>query len=128
MSSSKNKSKSSTQTTSTPVSLQDVTGVTVAGNSGSAINITDGGAIAGMENLASLTVEKAAALTLGILDRQLTQSEKVFESTQAAQTRAYDFAMDAGRSDVATTQDMTKGLLIVGGIMAAGFAFKAFKG
>lgn len=127
MSSSKNKSKSSTQTTSTPISLQDTQGVTVVGNSAPVL-ITDGGAIEGMENLASLTVEKAAALTLGILDRQLTQSEKVFESTQAAQTRAYDFAMDAGRSDVATTQDMTKGLLIVGGILAAGVAIKAMKG
>lgn len=131
MSSSKSKSKSSTKTTSTPISLQDVEGLTIAGNSAGKdlnLNITDGGAISAMGDLSSLTVEKAAEVTLGILDRQIELSNKVFDTAKDAQDKGYQFAMDAGRSDAQTMKDMTKGLLIIGGIMAAGVAAKSMKG
>ena len=94
-----------------PITLQDVEGITLAGNSG-AINITDGGAIKGGLELAGLTVEKAAELTLGLVSGQARAS-------QDAMDKGLAFAMSAGRSEVATMQDTTQKIMIMVGIIAA---------
>lgn len=112
----KSSSEANQTTTSQPITLQDVSGVTFAGNStgGGAINITDGGAIKGGLDLASLTVEKAAELTLGLVSGQA-------QASAAAMDKSLAFAMNAGRSDVATMQDTTQKILIMVGIIAAAY-------
>mgnify|MGYP000754727119 CR=1 FL=1 len=112
----KAKSEANQTTTSQPITLQDVEGVTFAGNStgGGSINITDGGAIKGGLDLAGLTVEKAAELTLGLVAGQA-------QASQAAMDKGLAFAMNAGRSDVATMQDTTQKILYMVGIVAAAY-------
>lgn len=109
----KSSSQANQTTTSMPITLQDVDGITLAGNSG-AINITDGGAIKGGLDLASLTVEKAAELTLGLVSGQAKASQESMDKGLA-------FAMSAGRSDVAVMQDTTKKILVMVGIIAAAY-------
>lgn len=108
-----NKSKPKTESTSTqvskPISLQDVEGITIVGNEGP-INWTDGGAIQGSLGLAGSVVESAAELTLALVGSNAT-----------ANREALDFAMSAGRSDVAAVQDSNKIILYVVAIAAAAF-------
>lgn len=109
----KSKSEANQTTTSQPITLQDVEGITFAGNStgGGSINITDGGAIEGSLDLAGLTVEKAAELTLGLVAAQA-------QTSREAMDKGLTFAMNAGRSDVATMQDTTQKIMIIVGIVA----------
>lgn len=117
----KSSSQANQTTTSQPITLQDVEGVTFAGNStgGGAITITDGGAIAGGLDLASLTVEKAAELTLGLVAGQAAASRDAMDKGLA-------FAMNAGRSDVATMQDTTQKILIMVGIVAGAWVLHSW--
>lgn len=124
----KSSSQANQTTTSQPITLQDIDGVAIAGNTGSSINITDGGAIKGGLDLAGLTVEKAAELTLGLVAEQskatrsaLDFATKGLDKSTDSENKAYGFAMSAGRSDVAVMQDTIKAVMIVVGIITGGY-------
>lgn len=119
----KSSSQANQTTTSQPITLQDVEGVTFAGNStaGGGITITDGGAIQGGLDLASLTVEKAAELTLGLVAQQAAAGAAAINAVKGSADKAYQFAMSAGRSDIALIQDGGRGLLILAGIIAGAY-------
>lgn len=118
----KSSSQANQSTTSKPLTLQDVDGLTFAGNEvGGSINITDGGAIKGGLDLAGLTVEKAAELTLGLVAAQSDASRAALDFATGSAARGYDFAMSAGRSDIALIQDGGRGLLILAGIIAGAY-------
>lgn len=123
-----NKSKSSNQTTnnSMPITLQDVEGLSIVGNSG-AVSVTDGGAIKGALDLAGLNVETSAALTMALVDRQAQAGQAALESAKEAATLGYQFAMDAGRSDVSAVMDSNKILIIVAAIAGAVVVFRGWK-
>lgn len=115
----KSSSEANQTTTSQPITLQDVEGMTFAGNTtgGGAITVTDGGAIAGGFDLAGLTVEKAADLTLALVSAQANASRESMDKGLA-------FAMDAGRSDVATMQDMSQKAMSIVAIIAAAWVIR----
>lgn len=119
----KSSSQANQTTTSMPITLQDVEGVTFAGNStgGGAITITDGGAIQGGLDLAGLTVEKAAELTLGLVAQQARAGEAALQAVRGSADQAFNFAMSAGRSDIALIKDGGRGLLILAGIIAGAY-------
>jgi hypothetical protein len=117
----KSKPQTSQTTTSRPVTLQDVEGITIAGNEASSFALTDGGAIAGSLDLAGLTVEKAAALTLGLVAAQSAASRSALDFATQSASKGYEFAMSAGRSDIALIQDGGRGLLILAGIAAGAY-------
>jgi len=119
----KSSSEANQTTTSQPITLQDVEGVTFAGNStgGGGISITDGGAIKGGLDLAGLTIEKAAELTLGLVAAQSAASRSALDFATQSAAKGYDFAMSAGRSDIALIQDGGRGLLILAGILAGAY-------
>lgn len=130
-------SRQQSATSTTQVSLGDTDGVAIVGNSG-AVTMTDAGAIKGSLDLAGRTVEggldladatieTAAEVTLGILDRQNRANLEAFKQAAEQQGQSFKFAMDAGRSDVATMQQIIKGTLIVVGLLAAGVALKGLK-
>lgn len=124
---SKNNTSSTSSQTSKPISLQSVSGTTIVGNE-APVQITDGGAIKGSIDLAGLTVEKAAQLTLGLVASQADASKAALDASMASQAKAYDFAMNAGRSDVATMQDTTKKILMLAGIIAAAYVLHGWGG
>lgn len=120
------KQQSSTATSNTSIGLGETDGIAIVGNSGP-VTLTDGGAIEGSIDLAGMTVETAAELTLGILDRQNKANLDAFKQAASQQGQAYQFAMEAGRSDVSTMGTIIKGTLIVVGILVAGVAMKGLK-
>lgn len=122
----KSSSQANQTTTSQPITLQDIDGIAIAGNTGSNIEITDGGAIQGGLDLAGLTVEKAAELTLGLVAEQANASRGALDFAMQSATKGYDFAMNAGRSDVATMQDTTQKILIMVGIVAAAWVLHSW--
>lgn len=125
-----NKSKPNTSTsssqTSKPISLQDVEGVTIVGNEGP-VQITDGGAIASNRDVSLSVIEKAAELTLGLVNAQAEANEKALGFASAAQEQANKFAYDAGRPEASTLKDSGKILLWVGGLIAGALILKELK-
>ena len=116
MSQQQSKSQQSTSTTSKPITLQDVEGVTLAGNEiGGDLNWTDGGAIKGSLELAGATIEGAAQLTLDLVQAQAQSSKE-----------ALAFAMSAGRSDVDTQQKSMNVMLYIVGIVAAAYVLNSW--
>lgn len=122
-----NKAKPRTTTTSTqtsqPISLQDVEGVSIVGNN-APVTITDAGAIEGSLGLAGNVVERAAELTLALVSRQADAGKAALSAAQDAATQGYNFAMDAGRSDVKAVQNSNKIILYVVAIAAAAFVMQ----
>lgn len=115
---------SSAQTSnSTPITIQDVPGVAIAGNSGN-VNMLDGGVIQASKDVSLAAITTAAQLTLGILDKQAVQNSQTLGFAQAAADNANKFAMDAGRSDIALYQKSLNVMMWVGGLLAAGVLFK----
>lgn len=121
-----NKAKPQTSTSSSqvskPISLQDVEGISIVGNE-APVTITDAGAIQGSIGLAGNVVERAAELTLALVSRQADAGKDALSAAQNAANQGYNFAMDAGRSDVKAVQDSNKIILYVVGIAAAAFVF-----
>ena len=124
---SKNQTSSTSSQTSKPISLQSVSGTTIVGNE-APVQITDAGAIKGSLDLAGMTVEKAAELTLGLVTAQADASKAALDAAVGSQTQAYTFAMNAGRSDVATMQDTTKKIITLAGIIAAAYVLHGWGG
>lgn len=122
----KSSSQANQTTTSQPITLQDIDGIAIAGNTGSNLSITDGGAIQGGLDLAGLTVEKAAELTLGLVAEQASASRRALDFATQSTTKGYEFAMNAGRSDVATMQDTTQKIMIMVGIVAAAWVLHSW--
>lgn len=104
-----------------PISLQDVEGTTVAGNSASTVNVTDGRAIEGSLDLAGTTIEQAANLTLQLVSAQAEAGKAALSAAQQSAAKGYEFAMSAGRSDIKLIQDGGRGLLILAGILAGAY-------
>jgi hypothetical protein len=99
------------ETVSKPVTLQDVTGATFAGNdmrAGGNISVIDGGAIQAMKDLG----EK-------FLDQQNRAEGQFLTFANDASKSAMNFAFDAGRPDQATT----KWLLVAAVAAVAVWAF-----
>lgn len=118
------KSKSTASTSSSSVSLQDTDGTTVAGNSASTVNITDGGAVEANRDVSLSVIEKAAELTLGLVTAQAKANESALGFATAAQEQANKFAFDAGRPEASTLQQSGKILLWVGGLIAGAMILK----
>lgn len=132
-----NKSKPQTSTssaqTSKPISLQDVEGVSIVGNEGP-VTITDSGSIERAFNFggsaldfAGGTLEQAALLTLQLVEAQAKAGGDAVQAIKSSADKSFQFAMDAGRSDVATIQGMGKNLIIVVGIVAAAYVAHGWK-
>jgi len=68
-----------------------------------------------------LTIEKAAELTLGLVAAQSDASRSAFDFATQSTAKGYDFAMSAGRSDVAVMQDTIKAVMIIAGIITGGY-------
>lgn len=129
MSRQKSSNQQSTSTVSTPITLQDVEGVTLAGNTvGGDLNLTDGGAIKGSLDLAGLTVERAAQLTLDLVSKQAESGKAALDAARESANKGYEFAMNAGRSDVATQQKSMSVMLAIVGIVAAAYVLKGWAG
>lgn len=127
MSLGKSSSKASTTSSTSSVSLQDTEGVAIAGNSASTVNLTDGGAIESNRDVALTAIEKAADLTLKLVNAQSAASEKALGFVQAAQEQANKFAFETGRPEAAFLKDGGKILLWVGGLIAGAMILKEMK-
>lgn len=138
-----NKAKPQTSTssaqTSKPISLQDVRGVTIVGNE-APVSILDGGAIGQAFDFggrafdfgdASLgfaggALEQAASLTLQLIEGQAKAGADALEAIKGSADKGFAFAMNAGRSDIATIQGIGKGLVVIVGIVAAAYVVRGW--
>lgn len=118
-------SSSSTSTTSKPVTLQDVSGMNVIADGN--VTWTDGGAISAMANLSNTTIEQAAKITLGIVDRQLALSENALSAVRDGQQQANEMITGFGAPDTAALQNTTQMILILAGVVAVVIIWKSMK-
>lgn len=121
------KKSSSNTTANTSTQGIDSGGGAVVALMGTGNTITDGGAIKGGLDLAGLSIEKSAGLTLGLVSAQAENSRAAMDSALQSSAAGYQFAMSAGRSDVATMQQTIKTVLYLGAIVAAAVVLKGWK-
>lgn len=128
--SSSSQSSSSQQTTSTvskPVTLQDVSGVTIAGAEGS-VNVTDGGAVNAMGNVSMSAIEQAAKLTLALVDKNISVGQAALRAVVEGQQSAQSMLTDFGAPESSALRQQSTIMMVaigVGAVLAAIYIWKS---
>lgn len=92
--------------------------------SGNTLNMLDGSAVTKAFDFGGYALDRTADLTLKLVEAQDKTNKGALSAMQESAAKGYQFAMDAGRSDVSTMQLVTKWGLAVVALLGVAYVWR----